>query len=774
MRRLYSLLLVVMALMMPKGAWADEWETFVVDGIRYEKGQAKMAPNDGQWVTVSYTVTVGGRFGSGPAVSTETTGTVTIPESVTAPDGLPCKVVYIFKNAFEKCKNINSIILPGTIEGIGDVAFGGCESLASVNIPDAVTSIGMRVFDGCTSLKSLTLPSGLQSIGSNAFDNCTSLESITIPSSVTSIGGNPVAGCSALSSIIVESGNTVYDSRNNCNAIISTSDNKLIAGCQNTIIPNGIITIGSYAFSGCTGLTSLSIPSTVTNIGSSAFRKCTGLTSINIPNSVGTIGAFAFDGCSALVSVGLPNSITSIGRDTFNGCSNLSSIVIPSTVTSIGEFAFFGCKSIPSLVIPKSVIQIGNYAFRYMESCNAITVEDGNPVFDSRNNCNAIINTSTNELVAGCTATIIPETVTAIGPGAFCGAGIVNMEIPNSVTSIGESVFAYCTSLESVVLPDGLKELAKEAFHGCSSLKAIDIPSSVEAVMNYAVYECGSLKSVIIPSKVSSIGYCAFALCPNLVEITSYIEEPNALGTVFSDYTYNGATLIVPFGTKAKYMAATGWKKFQNIKEIGTLEPIQGETTVATDGLGSEDLSDNVVNDVYYNVGSEGYDSSDQSIVINQPTNMSQISDATPGSNDVKNNFTGLILKVAAGKGLIKVNAKTTGNAQLVVQVGSQTPMIATKTEQGDVIVSYDVAEDTFVYIYAIIGSSTAPALRAAGTDVVKIYAITVTPGGTGIDLTTTLPQGEGVYYTLDGRKVFGKPTQKGLYIRNGRKVVMK
>ena len=292
--------------------------------------------------------------------------------------------------------------------------------------------------------------------------------------------------------------------------------------------------------------------------------------------------------------------------------------------------------------------------------------------------------------------------------------------------------------------------------------------------MNYAVYECGSLKSVIIPSKVSSIGYCAFALCPNLVEITSYIEEPNALGTVFSDYTYNGATLIVPFGTKAKYMAATGWKKFQNIKEIGGLEPIQGETTVDTNGLGSENLSDNVVNDVYYNVGSEGYDSSDQSIVISQPTNMSQISDATPGSNDVKNNFNGLILKVAAGKGLIKVNAKTTGNAQLVVQVGNQTPMIATKTEQGDIVASYDVAEDTYVYIYAIIGNSTAPALRAAGTDVVKIYAITVTPGATGIDLTTTLPQGEGVYYTLDGRKVFGKPTQKGLYIRNGRKVVMK
>ena len=190
--------------------------------------------------------------------------------------------------------------------------------------------------------------------------------------------------------------------------------------------------------------------------------------------------------------------------------------------------------------------------------------------------------------------------------------------------------------------------------------------------------------------------------------------------------------------------------------------------------MGNGNLSDNVVNDVYYNVGSEGYDASDKSVVISQTTNMGQITDATPGSSEVKENFNGLILKVAAGKGTITVNVKTTGNAQLVVQVGNQTPMIASKTEQGDVVVSYDVAEDTYVYIYAIIGSSAAPAHRAAPADAVKIYSIKVTPGATGIDTIKDSRSSVDDYYTLDGRKLQGQPTKKGVYIVNGKKVVVK
>ena len=153
---------------------------------------------------------------------------------------------------------------------------------------------------------------------------------------------------------------------------------------------------------------------------------------------------------------------------------------------------------------------------------------------------------------------------------------------------------------------------------------------------------------------------------------------------------------------------------------------------------------------------------------------MGLIDDKNPGSEDIKNNFTGLILKVIKGKGTIIVNVKTTGNAQLVVQVGNQTPMIATRTEQGDVVVSYDVTEDTYVYIYAIIGSSAARAMRAQSTDMVKIYGITITSGATDIQSIDNGQLTMDNYYTLDGRKLDGMPTQKGLYIVNGRKVVIR
>ena len=290
----------------------------------------------------------------------------------------------------------------------------------------------------------------------------------------------------------------------------------------------------------------------------------------------------------------------------------------------------------------------------------------------------------------------------------------------------------------------------------------------------HAFYGCKSLKTLVIPRNVSEITGNSFWACTGLTEIISHIEQPFTALNIFSYEIYSNATLYVPFGTKGKYMETDGWKNFKTIKEIGELDPIEGEKIVSTDGLGSEDLTDNVVNDVYYNVGSEGYDASDGSIVIGQATNMEQIGDATPGSDDVKNNFTGLILKVAAGQGTITVSAKTTGNAQLVVQVGNHTPTIATKTEKGDVALGYDVAEDTYVYIYAITANSNARSMRAApaADAAVKIYGITITPGATGIRSIDNGRRTTGHFYMLDGRKVEGQPTKKGLYIVNGRKVV--
>ena len=240
---------------------------------------------------------------------------------------------------YDSRNNCNAIIKTDDNELIT-----GCNNTI---IPDDVSSIAFGAFSGCSGLTSVTIPNGVTSIGNDAFEGCTGLTSITIPRSVTSIGEwFTFSNCSGLNSIIVEEGNTVYDSRDNCNAIIKTADNKLLYGCNNTVIPNNVTSIGNYAFFGCSGLTSISIPNGVTSIESHAFYRCSSLTSIKIPNGVTSIEMGSFQECSGLTSITIPNNVTSIAELSFNGCSSLISVIIGKSVTSIGYNVFSNCKSL--------------------------------------------------------------------------------------------------------------------------------------------------------------------------------------------------------------------------------------------------------------------------------------------------------------------------------------------------------------------------------------------------------------------------------------------
>ena len=336
--------------------------------------------------------------------------------------------------------------------------------------------------------------------------------------------------------------------------------------CETYTIKKGVKVICDKAFSEHNSLQSIVIPNNVTSIGDSAFKGCTSLQSIVIPNSVKSIGNCAFYDCESLQSIAIPNSVKSIGNRAFWGCDSLQSIIIPNSVTSIGNEAFSFCKSLQSIVIPNSVKSIGEEAFKGCLKLTSMIVEPYNETYDSRSNCNAIIEKKTNKLVAGCSATIIPNSVTSIENHAFnCCKSLQSIIIPNSVKNIGERAFSLCTSLQSIVISNSVTSIGDWAFEKCVSLQSIVIPNSVTSIGNNAFASCKSLQSIVIPNSVTSIGDSAFEDCHSLQSI--FI--PNSVKSI-GDGAFLGCTslqsIVVPNSvTSIGYWAFLGCTSLQSI-----------------------------------------------------------------------------------------------------------------------------------------------------------------------------------------------------------------
>lgn len=241
------------------------------------------------------------------------------------------------------------IIPEGTTE-IEEYAFFNKDALTNIVIPDSVTEIGEWAFK-CCGLTSVVIPDSVTKIGNDAFSDCCALTSVVISNSVTKIGYNAFSDCQALTSIKVAEDNPKYDSRGGCNAIIETESNKLLFGCQSTVIPDSVTEIGGGAFSNCCALTSIEIPTSVTEIGDCAFCGCIGLTSIVIPESVTEIGWGAF-ACCGLTNIVIPDSVTEIGKDAFKNCTGLTNVEIHSSEIEFGKRVFSDCENLKSIKVP--------------------------------------------------------------------------------------------------------------------------------------------------------------------------------------------------------------------------------------------------------------------------------------------------------------------------------------------------------------------------------------------------------------------------------------
>ena len=420
-------------------------------------------------------------------------GTMSSNTSIKIRDG----VKRIADDAFDGCTGMVSIEIPSSVTSIGGYAFYGCTGLVSIEIPGSVTTIGRHAFYQCTELTSINIPVSVRNIEEYAFGHCSKLNAIDIPESVVGIGREAFAGTGWYNSQadgLVYAGNIVYKYKGTMPANTEIVLNNFTTG------------IADYAFNGCTGLKSITLSSSVTFIGKAAFNGCTGLTTMVIPNSVTRIGDGAFSSCKGLTSVTIPSGVTSIGSSAFSYCSGLTSVTIPSGVTSIGNSAFYSCTRLTSISIPSSVTAIGERVFGYCNRLSSINVAAENTVYDSRDNCNAIIETATNTLIQACSNTIIPNTVTSIENYAFHACSLTSVIIPSSVTNIGDYAFLYCSSLTSVVIDNEEPFVfGNNAFYGISSDCVLTVPYSTKSAYIAAGWTTDVFNGGIVEAPLTKI-----------------------------------------------------------------------------------------------------------------------------------------------------------------------------------------------------------------------------------------------------------------------------
>lgn len=639
------------------------------------------------------------------------------------------------ENAAIASRGVKNVTIPLAVDGFQVVSIGrrafSWTDLETISLPNSLKYFDTEAFYVANCLKELRIPESVVEIGESSITSC-KINELIIPKGLTVIKQGAINSCEELVSIKVDEANPKYDSRNSCNAIIETASNTLIAG-TNTI-PESVEFIGKRAFLGMP-FESITIPNSVKVIGDQSFMCCEKLKQIIFPEGLTVIGDEAFNMCGSLKSLYIPKTVTSLKPMSFSYCENLTSVVvdpansvydsrgncnaiietasntliegfncttIPNGITGIASNAFYYCRSLESVTISKDITYVGNAAFMGCDKLNSIVVVDDNPVYDSRDNCNAIIETATNKLIFGNHASTIPSSVKIIAHCAFRGTEFRDTQI---------------------TIPEGVVKIITQAFLGMYNV-TISLPSTIKEIEGdaFPVYDEGQISEV----------YC-------------YRKTPFPI----SNYVFRAvstAKLHVPKGQKAAYENAKGWKRFGTIVEMDVegadppieIEPVieSEETTFGGDGniIDEEtDLTNVVIENTYYTMDADngdGYDAEKQALVLNSTTTKEQINtvqESKVGDDAVRDNYSGIIFEVPAGKGEVTVDAQILGLHVLNVQIGKREPTKVNNSERELVRINYNVSEPTYVYLYASSDGGSHTRASSAAANSVLLYGYMVT-----------------------------------------------
>lgn len=564
---------------------------------------------------------------------------ITIPESVTTLGKAlfqGCKelktavvnsAANLSEDMFNGCSALSSVTLNSSIKQIGNSAFEACTSLVGITLPSELQDLGVassylidvNVFYGCTALESIRIPEGVEVIGANTFYGCSNLSDVQLGNNIVTIYDSAFRDCTSLASI-------------------DLPDNLVNLGVSSNITSSSTSvsnTSNSYVFAG-SGLTSISIPATVKGLGAYAFQNCGALTSVVFEGadegigSLLTIGNYAFDGCTELTGITIPASVTTLGSYAFRGCAKITEMTVPETVTKLGggnlfenctelttvawntsynipDNAFKGCSKLETITINPEVQKIGKCVFQNCEALKAIELPESLTALGGTSSVSVTTDAS---VFAGCTSLksiVIPEAVTVIAKNTFNGCtALETVTVSSDDIDIGPDAFAGCTALKTPeTLPqDGyvlsvfgggiyldsyangtLAERKLASYIGDATVISADtFAEGTTAIGAYAFYQNANITEVTIPASVTSIEIAAFSSCSNLTTVTFLesddpgrtltIEDGSSSTGVFAKCT-KLTTVKLPDGLTyiAEYMfnscGFTGIEIPASVKKIG-------------------------------------------------------------------------------------------------------------------------------------------------------------------------------------------------------------